>query len=133
VNGGVFPRWRRDGRELYFMSLVTLGSLMASDIHVSGASIQREVPRILFQSFFVGGVHTGGQSHAYAVSPDGQRLLIPQFANVGALGRGFGGRGAAQSFVLAAVAADRRAASGPSSQSAAPITVVLDWTSALPR
>ena len=25
VNGGVFPRWRRDGRELYFMSLVSLG------------------------------------------------------------------------------------------------------------
>src|SRR6266511_5771657 len=23
VNGGVFPRWRRDGKELYFMSLVS--------------------------------------------------------------------------------------------------------------
>jgi len=131
VNGGVFPRWRRDGRELYFMSLVSLGSLMASDIRVSGASIQREVPRILFQSFFVSGDHAGGQSHAYAVSADGQRLLIPQFANAGDVGRSFGGRGTVQAVVLPAVIADRRAATAPASQSAAPITVVLDWTSAL--
>ena len=60
VNGGVFPRWRRDGRELYFMSLVTLGSMMASEIRVSGASVQREVPRILFPPVFPGGTHAGG-------------------------------------------------------------------------
>ena len=34
VNGGVFPRWRRDGRQLYFLSLVSLGAMMASDIRV---------------------------------------------------------------------------------------------------
>ena len=105
VNGGVFPRWRRDGRELYFMSLVTLGSMMASEIRVSGASVQREVPRILFQSVFPGGTHAGGQSHAYAVSPDGQRFLIPQFENVAAgFGRGGGaGFNAAIVFAVPAV------------------------------
>src|SRR5262245_63140004 len=40
VNGGVYPRWRRDNKELYFMNLVSLGEMMASDIRVSGASIQ---------------------------------------------------------------------------------------------
>ena len=53
VNGGVFPRWRRDSRELYFMSLVSLGAMMASDIRVSGSSIQRDVPHRLFQSAFI--------------------------------------------------------------------------------
>jgi Tol biopolymer transport system component len=131
VNGGVFPRWRRDGTELYFMSLVSIGSLMVSDIRVSGASVRREVPRVLFQSFFVGGA--GEPSHAYAVSADGRRWLIPQSANLANAARGFGGRGNFQNFVLAAVMADRRAATAPASQSAAPITVVLDWTSALTR
>jgi len=133
VNGGVFPRWRRDGRELYFMSLVSLGSLMASDIRVSGASVRREVPRALFQSFFVGGAHAGGQAHAYAVTADGQRFLVPQFENLAAgFGRGrLGGFNAATAFVLATVTADRRAATAPTAQSTAPITVVLDWTAAL--
>ena len=44
VNGGVFPRWRRDGRGLYFMNLVSLGSMMASDIRAGGASVQRRCP-----------------------------------------------------------------------------------------
>jgi dipeptidyl aminopeptidase/acylaminoacyl peptidase len=131
VNGGVFPRWKRDGRELYFMSLVSLGSMMASDIRVRGAEIQREVPRVLFQSFFAGGLHAAGRPHAFAVAADGQRFLVPQFANLVALGRGFGGRGNAQAFTLSAVAADRRATTTPAFQSAAPITVVVDWMEAL--
>jgi Tol biopolymer transport system component len=131
VNGGVFPRWKRDGRELYFMSLVSLGSMMASDIRVRGAEIQREVPRVLFQSFFAGGLHAAGRPHAFAVAADGQRFLVPQFANLVALGRGFGGRGNAQAFTLSAVAADRRATTTPALQSAAPITVVVDWMEAL--
>jgi Tol biopolymer transport system component/predicted Ser/Thr protein kinase len=135
VNGGVFPRWRRDGKELYFMSLVSLGAMMASDIRVSGATIEREVPRSLFQSVYLSAVHAGGQYHAYAVSADGQRFLIPQFESVAA-GFGRGGRGginAAIAAVVAAVAADRHAASAPTAQSSAPITVVLGWTAALIR
>ena len=162
VNGGVFPRWRRDGREVYFMSLVSLGAMMASDIRVSGTAIQREVPRGLFQSFFIRGPHAGGHPHAYAVSADGQTFLVPQFENVplafgrggaraggGAGGRGpraggggrfagGGGRGratlvgnAVAAFVVSAVRADRYAATAPSAQSAAPITVVLDWDAGL--
>ena len=135
VNGGVFPRWRRDGRELYFMSLVMLGSMMASDIRVSGASVQRDVPRTLFQTFFVGGAHARGQFHAYAAAPNGEQFLIPQFASLAA---GFGvgqlaGFNAATAAVLAAVAADRRAATAPTSQSTVPITAVLDWTAELER
>ena len=92
--------------------------------------MQREVPRILFQSVFPGGTHAGGQSHAYAVSPDGQRFLIPQFENVAAgFGRGAGGGfNAAIVFAVPSVSADRRAATSTNSSSTAPITVVLNWT-----
>jgi hypothetical protein len=135
VTGGVYPRWRRDGRELYFMSLVMLGSVMASDIRVSGASVQRAVPRGLFQSFFVGGAHAGGQFHAYAATPNGERFLMPQFESLAAgFGRGgVGGFNAAAGFVLGSVTADRRSAAAPTSLSTAPITVVLDWTAGLTR
>jgi Tol biopolymer transport system component/predicted Ser/Thr protein kinase len=137
VNGGVFPRWRRDGRELYFMNLVVLGSMMASNISVSGASIQREVPHALFQSFFTSGAHERGESNAYGVSADGQRFLVPQFENVAAAmgAPAAGGRGvfaAAVAFAIPAVMADRRAATSVStSRSTAPITVVVDWTAKL--
>jgi Tol biopolymer transport system component len=129
VDGGVFPRWRRDGKELYFMNAVSLGSMMASEVRVAGASVQREVPRSLFQSFFVGGTHARGQSHAFAVSNDGQRFLAPQIEPA-SLGRATGPLVAA---VLLAVRDDRHAAAPPSGQGAAPITVVLDWATALKR
>jgi Tol biopolymer transport system component len=38
ISGGELPRWRRDGKELYFMSLLSLGSMLASDIRVSSFS-----------------------------------------------------------------------------------------------
>jgi len=134
VNGGVFPRWRRDGKELYFLSLVSIGALMASDIKVTGTSVQRDVPRTLFQSVFLSAAHAAGQYHAYAVSADGKQFLIPQFENVNAAfgGRGRGGTVAAASAALASVIADRHGIIGAAS-SAAPIVVVLDWTAALKK
>src|SRR5215472_2554795 len=70
VNGGVFPRWRRDGKELYFMSLVSLGAMMASDIRLSGGSIERDAPHTLFQTIYLSNGHAGGQHNAYAVTAD---------------------------------------------------------------
>jgi serine/threonine protein kinase/Tol biopolymer transport system component len=134
VNGGVFPRWRHDGRELCFMSLVALGNLMAADIRVAGDSIQRDVPHVLFQSIYAGGVHAAGQYHAYAVSPNAQRFLIPQFESLQALyasaviGRG---RGATLASIVPAITADRHAATANASGSDTPITVVLNWTTTL--
>jgi len=132
VDGGGYPRWRRDGKELYFMSLVSLGSLMASDIRIAGASVQREVPRVLFQTFFVSGTHAKGQSHAYAASADGERFLIPQYENANGLapGRGRAGINGAIVNILAGVREDRLASSA-TAQSSSPITVVLNWTLAL--
>jgi Tol biopolymer transport system component len=135
VNGGVYPRWRRDGKELYFMSLVSIGSMMVSGIHVSGVSIDREVPHALYQSFFLTTAHARGQYNAFAVSADGQRFLVPHFES---LREGFGGgrtvaaaNTAAASAALTTVMADRHAATNSASPSMAPITVVLNWTASL--
>jgi hypothetical protein len=134
VNGGLYPRWRRDSRELYFMSIVSLGAMMASDMRVSGASIQREVPRRLFQSAFITSSHAGGQSHAYAVSADGERFLVPQFETVNtALGGVPQPIQAVAGTVLAQVVADRRGGSRSSVSSSLPITVVLGWDSVMKR
>jgi Tol biopolymer transport system component/tRNA A-37 threonylcarbamoyl transferase component Bud32 len=133
VNGGLFPRWRRDGKELYFMSLVSLGAMMAADIRVSSGSIERDVPHALFQSVYLNSGHAGGQYNAYAVSADGQRFLIPQFESLTAFGRGRGGVIAAVTAALPAVSADRHTATASTAQATAPITVVLDWTAALAK
>jgi hypothetical protein len=111
------------------MNLVVLGSMMASEIRTSGSSIQREVPRTLFQSLFMGELHDRSESHAYGVSPDGQRFLVPQFDSLNnGFGRGGpGGFANAVSFALPAVTADRRGASTSASRSTDPITVVINW------
>jgi dipeptidyl aminopeptidase/acylaminoacyl peptidase len=129
VNGGVFPRWRRDGRQLYFLNLVSLGALLASEIRVSGSSVQREVPRLVFQTLYLTGTHPGGQHHAYGVSADGQRFLIPQFENITSIANL--PPAVAIATVVPTVAADRSAGSFFAGSSTTPITVVLDWTAGL--
>ncbi len=45
VNGGLWPRWARDGRELYFMER---GRLMAVTVRTSG-ELEAGSPTVLFQ------------------------------------------------------------------------------------
>ncbi len=132
VNGGVFPRWRKDSREIYFLNLVSLGAMMASEIRVDGSVIQRETPRRLFQTAFASVPHAGGQPHAYAVATDG-RFVIPQVDSPNVLFGATNNLNAALSGVLSTVVADRR--SGPMSSAGAqlPITAVVDWTATLAR
>jgi formylglycine-generating enzyme required for sulfatase activity len=87
TSGGVFVRWRSDGKELYFLSAANLGKLMVSDIRIAGAGVEASVPRALFDSPYqnFGHFDTGANNatdglwyHTYAVSPDGQRFLIPR-------------------------------------------------------
>jgi hypothetical protein len=73
------------------------GKLMAVEIKVNGSALEAGTPTALFDSSFA---NLGGEripSHAYGVSADGQRFLIP------------------------------RPASSPASQSSSPIAVVLNW------
>jgi Tol biopolymer transport system component len=135
VNGGVFFRWGNGGKELYFMSMLSVGNLMVSNIRVTGAAIQRDDPRVLFQSGYFNGTHLGPQYHAYNVSPDGQRFLVPEVDNPAlvftGLRGGAGYPGINAGVVLGAIGADRHVSTSFSSSFTAPINVVLNWTSAL--
>jgi eukaryotic-like serine/threonine-protein kinase len=79
TNGGTFPRWRQDGRELFYMTQVSGGKMMAVDVRSSGSTFEVGTRKELFDSPYVNLPHIGGGGpyHAYAVSADGQRFLIP--------------------------------------------------------
>jgi hypothetical protein len=98
-SGGFLPRWRADGKEIFYVSAASVGKVVAVTVNESGSTIEVGTPRELFDS----GVQLDNW-HSYAVSPDGQRFLIPRpvssFRNHGV----------------------------PASS---PITVVLNWTALL--
>ena len=67
--GGTQPRWRRDGRELYFLS--PDGALMAVDVPDADAARIAAPRRLLPPSM------TLVIRHSYTTSLDGQRVLMP--------------------------------------------------------
>jgi serine/threonine protein kinase len=70
--GGVQPQWRRDGKELYF--LTPDYRLMAVPIGADGPDdLKVGVPEALFQTPLTGGIVDGRHYH---VSADGQRFLL---------------------------------------------------------
>jgi Tol biopolymer transport system component len=72
VEGGAQPRWRRDGKELFFLSNDRDRKLMSVDVRTAGTSLQVGVPRVLFQTRVK---NTGLNSPPYDVAPDGRFLL----------------------------------------------------------
>jgi Tol biopolymer transport system component len=69
TSGGRFPRWRRDGRELFFE---VRGTLMAAAVSSDRSAFDVGAVRMLF-----GGVGGGGsQRRKWDVAPDGQRFLV---------------------------------------------------------
>jgi len=74
--GGTSPRWRADGRELFYV-VPSLRALMAVPIK-AGSTLEPGQPARLFEFPLL----RNGGARQYAVTPDGQRLLIiePQAA-----------------------------------------------------
>jgi serine/threonine protein kinase/Tol biopolymer transport system component len=70
VNGGMQPMWRRDGRELFYLS--PQGQLIAVGVDTSAVTIVTGVRRTLFRT----GLNPSIQVGEYAVARDGQRFLI---------------------------------------------------------
>ena len=75
ISGGSQPRWRADGKELYFIG--PDGKLMAAQVNVAGGIITALTPVELFPASAVAGAGTNKQQ--YAVSSDG-RFLVNQSA-----------------------------------------------------
>jgi DNA-binding winged helix-turn-helix (wHTH) protein/Tol biopolymer transport system component len=71
TSGGFLPRWRADGKEIFYLSVAPLGKVVAMPVNENGPRIEVGSPQELFDS----GVQLAIW-HSYAVSPDGQRFLI---------------------------------------------------------
>lgn len=70
-DGGMQPVWRRDGRELFYLS--PRGELMSVEVRAgAGATLETSAPRVLFRTSLNPSVQVG----EYAVSADGQRFLL---------------------------------------------------------
>jgi hypothetical protein len=73
AGGGIQPRWRGDGKELYFIA--PQGELMAAPVTAAGAIFAAQTPVALFPVALIFG--TGANKQQYTVSRDG-RFLISQ-------------------------------------------------------
>ena len=78
-NGGTYPRWRRDGKEVFYMDALNFGKIFSVAINATGSKFEYSAPRPLFDSGYInsGFGHTGNWN-TFAVSADGQRFLIPR-------------------------------------------------------
>lgn len=91
VAGGDWPRWRKDGSELYYHSignvpnpqtagaLAFVGPVYAVTVNGAGASFEHGAPKAILNLRVLNFPHAGVDYHTYAVSPDGQRFLYYQF------------------------------------------------------
>jgi Tol biopolymer transport system component len=72
TTGGELPRWRRDGKELFYHYGSTF---FAVDVQTDGASFEAGIPKPLFDAATVTNITVGG-STPFVVTRDGQRFLV---------------------------------------------------------
>lgn len=70
--GGIQPRWRADGKELYFVG--SDGMLMAVSVTIAGSTFSAGTPVPLFAAHLAPGA--GANKHNYAVARDGRFLIV---------------------------------------------------------
>jgi serine/threonine protein kinase/Tol biopolymer transport system component len=75
TSGGEDPIWRRDGRELFFLSE---GKMMAAEVKTNGSGLDIGNAQLLFDA------HSGfgGFAH-YDVTPDGKRFIVATLGEAG--------------------------------------------------
>jgi Tol biopolymer transport system component len=69
--GGVYPRWRRDGKELYYLNLA--GDMMAATVSLEADTLEFGAPVTLFRQRVTAGDENLGL--VYDVAPDGRFLV----------------------------------------------------------
>jgi Tol biopolymer transport system component len=81
TKGGIYPTWRADGKELFYID--PTGMLMAAPMTVAGSTVMPGKPAALFQTNAVGGgTDTADLGRQYDVAPDG-RFLINRVLDTG--------------------------------------------------
>ena len=79
TDGGMFPRWSRDGRELVYRDD---DRVMSVTVTAGPSTLQSGTPRELFRGTFA----VGGLNSMYDLAPDGRRFVMvtePEGANAG--------------------------------------------------
>jgi Tol biopolymer transport system component len=71
--GGVYPAWRPDGKELYYLN--PAGAMMAASITVTRSTLTPGAPVVLFPTRIVGGGADAQQGRQYDVARDGRFLI----------------------------------------------------------
>jgi Tol biopolymer transport system component len=105
ANGGIQPRWRGDGKELFYLGLD--GTMMAVEVETgSGDAFEFGPPSALFQTGI--GIPGIPQEYFYDVAADGQRFLV----NVHSPGQ---------------------SASATPAETTTPIHVIVNWNAPPPR
>ena len=81
TTGGSYPRWRHDGKELFYLSADR--KLMAVQATSAGPAIEAGIPHALFDLHVAGTFVSGAGAapnastpYPYAVTADGQRFLV---------------------------------------------------------
>ena len=80
--GGVYPVWRRHGRELYYLD--PEGTMMGVPITVSRAKLALGSAFVLFPTRILGGGLDRGLGPQYDVAPDGRFLINTVLDNAAA-------------------------------------------------
>ena len=73
TEGGIFPRWSPDGKELYYIG--PDGQMMSAPVNATGATLEPGAPVALFQTRIFGGGTDNGQGLQYDVARDGRFLI----------------------------------------------------------
>ncbi len=83
-NGGAQPRWNKNGKEIFYVSLDS--KMMAASVKLSpdGQALETGNPAALFPVRIAGGPVPGFNKQQYAVSSDGQRFLVNLAVDEGA-------------------------------------------------
>jgi Tol biopolymer transport system component len=81
--GGVYPVWRADGRELYY--LAPDGAVMAVPIAMRGGEVVSGTPVALFSPRIFGGGFEASQGWQYDVTRDGRFLVNTSLADTAAV------------------------------------------------
>jgi Tol biopolymer transport system component len=76
TNGGWYPRWQKDGKELFYHDAAANGKILSVRVNISGQAPEFSSATPLFDSGYININH--GVHHKYAVSPDGKRFIIPR-------------------------------------------------------
>ena len=84
TDGGAQPRWNKNGKEIFYVSLDSKMMVAPVKLSQDGQSLETSAPVTLFPVRIAEGTLPGVARQQYAVSSDGQRFLVNLAADEGA-------------------------------------------------